>query len=267
MKIPYTISEAWADINRLGFKFAVDAFSERFGSGEATLQIGNRKIYIRRKNSDLSCIRQVLRDFEYRIISEEIQRNLFGEYKKVIESGFRPVIVDAGANIGAASIWFSELYPLASVVAIEPDQSNAALLRRNLAGVPGSIVIEAAVGGAAGHVATQWADGDGWAIQTERANTGIPIVTIADAVAMIPNAKLFIAKIDIEGFEDDLFSKNTEWIDKAEAIFVEPHDWMFPDRSTSRNFQTELAKRNFNILISGENLVYIRNRNQNISNS
>lgn len=258
MKIPYTILQAWADISRIGFKFAVDAFAEKFGSGEAVLRVGHRKIYVRRGNSDLSCVRQVIRDSEYKIDSEKIQDKLFADYKNIISNGRKPVIIDAGANIGAASIWFSDLYPLAAVVAIEPDQSNAALLRRNLAGVPGSIVIEAAVGSATGYVATQWADGDGWAIQTERADKGIPIITIADAVATIPNGKLFIAKIDIEGFEEDLFASNTGWIDTADAIFIEPHDWMFPDRSTSRNFQSELGKRDLSLMIASENLVYIK---------
>jgi hypothetical protein len=72
------------------------------------------------------------------------------------------------------------------------------------------------------------------------------------------NARLFIAKIDIEGFEDDLFSDNTRWVDDVEVIIIEPHDWLFPGTGTSRNFQRAISKRPFEVVISGENLVYIR---------
>ena len=65
-------------------------------------------------------------------------------------------------------------------------------------------------------------------------------------------------KIDIEGFEDDLFATNVEWVDEADVIIVEPHDWMLPDRHASHNFQRVLGRQSFDVMISGENLIYIR---------
>ena len=69
---------------------------------------------------------------------------------------------------------------------------------------------------------------------------------------------LFIVKIDIEGFESDLFASQTEWVDDAHVIVLEPHDWLLPGQATSRNFQIVLARHDFDILISGENLIYVR---------
>ena len=69
---------------------------------------------------------------------------------------------------------------------------------------------------------------------------------------------LFLVKIDIEGFEEDLFSKNTEWLMDTKAVIIEPHDWMFPGRYSSQSFQAAIAGEQFELLIRGENLIYIR---------
>ncbi len=46
----------------------------------------------------------------------------------------RPVIIDAGANIGMATLYFKKLYPEARIVCFEPDPENFALLTRNVEG-------------------------------------------------------------------------------------------------------------------------------------
>jgi FkbM family methyltransferase len=46
-------------------------------------------------------------------------------------------IVDVGANIGAASLWFAARKPR-RLICFEPSKGNFALLRRNLAAVPGT---------------------------------------------------------------------------------------------------------------------------------
>lgn len=76
--------------------------------------------------------------------------------------------------------------------------------------------------------------------------------------AKYPGGVPFIAKVDIEGFEEDLFSENLDWLKEIFVLFIEPHDWLMSGRRTSRNFQRALAQHDFQILIRGENLVYIR---------
>lgn len=41
------------------------------------------------------------------------------------------VIVDAGANVGFASIYFASKYPNSKIIAIEPEESNFRLLKKN----------------------------------------------------------------------------------------------------------------------------------------
>jgi hypothetical protein len=69
---------------------------------------------------------------------------------------------------------------------------------------------------------------------------------------------LFCVKIDIEGFESDVFASNTEWLDDVTVVLVEPHDWMLPGQGSSRTMQVAMAARPFEMLISGENLIYVR---------
>ena len=74
----------------------------------------------------------------------------------------------------------------------------------------------------------------------------------------------FIIKIDIEGFEKDLFSKNYNWMDQFKIIIVEIHDWMLPYQSISLNYINALSKiskiNKRDLIILGENLISIRKK-------
>jgi FkbM family methyltransferase len=190
-------------------------------------------------------------------------------YEKILAAGGLPVIVDAGANVGAASIWFATEFPGACILAVEPDPGNAAICRRNTQRFPAVNVIEAAIGSKQGTVRLTNPSNQAWMVQTVRGDNGsIPICTISEIVRNAgKSAQLFIVKIDIEGFEDDLFQNDTQWIREAVVVMIEPHDWLFPGRGTSLNFQKILANEEYEILISGENLIYVRLLERGFPNS
>ncbi len=63
-----------------------------------------------------------------------------------IDLPFLPkTIVDAGANIGTASIYFAQAYPEARIIAIEAEASNFEVLVRNVRRYPAIIPIHAAL--------------------------------------------------------------------------------------------------------------------------
>lgn len=243
------------DFARLGPRFAGACAAARLKtSGTMAIPVpGFGEMVVRCRDSDTATLRQVFRDREYHIGSPEMRSRVDARYAAVLAAGKVPVIVDAGANIGAAAVWFSVLYPKARVLAVEPDPANFAVLEKNAAGRFDAV--DAAVGGERGHVEAV-RSGQSWATQTKRSDTGIAMLTIADLVARVPDGELLLAKIDIEGFEADLFDGDCRWIDACTVVMVEPHDWMQP--GTSASFQRELGKRDFDMLINGENLVYIR---------
>mgnify|MGYP002777072523 CR=1 FL=1 len=213
-------------------------------------------IKVRPHQSDMACLRQVFADREYDLTRfHEAEARITARYESILSEGSIPIIIDGGANIGAAALWFARKYPAAAIMAVEPDESSFALLRENV----GSSVtpVKAALGAEAGYV-TVHVHAQAWATQTVRADSGLPVVTVDDLVARVPNGKLFIAKIDIEGFEKDLFASNVDWIAEAFVIYIEPHDWMLPGKGSSRPFMEAIVPHGFEVYVTGENLAFVR---------
>jgi FkbM family methyltransferase len=222
---------------------------------------GVGRVHLRRANRDFAAFRQVFAGREYDLSAIGGARaRVDARYHAILDAGRTPIIIDAGANVGAASLWFARAFPKAAIVAVEPDPENARLLRLNTAGTAQIIIREAAIAGEHGRVSLDNSGNTnmGWAVTTVRTETGgLAAITMDDAVASVPNGAPFIAKIDIEGFEADLFSGDLAWIDRMAVVMIEPHDWLFPGKKTSRSFQSAMRDRDFELFISGENLVYV----------
>lgn len=142
-------------------------------------------IHLRRGESDIFTVRQVFRDRQYEVSRKgPLGARIFTRYEEILHLGRVPVIVDAGANIGAAALWFSREFPCANVVAVEPEPRNVAALRRNVGNKSRIHVLHAAIGATPGFVSVHTRD-LGWGATTIRDETGIPVITMADAVRKI----------------------------------------------------------------------------------
>src|SRR5207237_3630 len=95
-------------------------------------------------------------------------------YEAVLSANKKPLIIDAGANIGASVIWFATRYPGAHIVAVEPAPNNCDLLIYNTR----SYDVEVRRAGLAKSVgvATLTDPGYGeWAYRTETSGEGISV--------------------------------------------------------------------------------------------
>ncbi len=219
---------------------------------------GVEAAWVRGRDSDIDTLRRIFLHRDYEIPSALVRDRLLARYEAIVSAGKRPVIVDAGANIGGSALWFAQLYPEAVILAVEPDPATIDMLRRNVAHLPNVRVIAAALGGVAGQVELMPGQSSD-ATRTIRAETGLEVTTVGQIVAAVPDGVPMIAKIDIEGFEADVFAGNTEWIDTFFAIFTELHDWMLPGERSSGSFQAAMGARDdFEVFIKGENLIYVR---------
>lgn len=251
------LAREWSDVGLLGSSFVTHHAARLAKRDHCEIRLrGVGKVQVRPRDSDLASLRQAFQGREY-LAPRPIDDAMGARYEAILDAEMVPVIIDAGANIGAASLWFRHKYPAAHIVAIEPDPANFAVLKENLGRDRNVTLIEAAIGAQPGNVQLV-VEGDSWATQTTRSDSGAPIVTMADAFAATGGGAPFIAKIDIEGFESDLFSDNLGWLDRVMATFIEPHDWRFPGKHTSRSFQRATAARDFHLFMVGENLLYVR---------
>jgi FkbM family methyltransferase len=147
------------------------------------------------------------------------------------------VIVDAGANIGLASIYFANKYPQARIIAIEPEQSNFQLLKENSAPYPQITPVQAALWNRDEEINVLDPGRGKWGFTTEMkaCPDSRPINGICHTVTGVTMDKIIkdynltridILKIDIEGAEKEVFGNTSSWIETIESIAIELHEHM-----------------------------------------
>jgi FkbM family methyltransferase len=244
-----------SDVAAFGPSFLWRHLPRITGAETVLISVSGQKIHVRAGDSDIDAVRQVYGERQYDVgFNEPVAKRIERRYFEILAAKKTPIIVDAGANIGAASLWFAGKYDRAIIVSVEPENGNFGVLVKNASLCDRIRPVHAAIGSTRGFVRVD-AGQLGWSSRTTRADQGVPIITMEDAFI---EGEPFIAKVDIEGFEADLFSDNTDWIAKTFVVFIEPHDWMMPERGTSRSFQAAMGREDFEIYLAGEMLTYIR---------
>ncbi len=225
-------------------------------AGLAEIRTNFGVFYVRPDDTDMEVLRDIFikraYELDFNLATSVVRR----EYNAMVEAGRKPLILDVGANAGFASRFFAEAYPSAAIIAIEPDPDNYRVLCENVKSTASVTSIKAAIGASDGFVSLDKTSQDSWSVRTVRADNGVPMVTINDLLASNADKELLITKIDIEGFESDLFLDNLEWIEKSKIVIVEPHDWAFPN--TSQSLQRAMIGLGREMVILGDNLAWIR---------
>jgi len=167
-------------------------------------------------------------------------RQLFGDREYRFPVAWPPrVIVDAGANIGLAALYFAHAFPRARVIAVEPAQSNVGLLQRNVAAYPSIEVVQAALwkeNAELDLVDPGWGD---WGFRTREhaSEAGAAAAGATRRVRGMTVDALFdscnvdhvdILKMDIEGAEVEVFEHAESWIRRVGMIVIELHDRVRP---------------------------------------
>ena len=134
-----------------------------------------------------------------------------------------PLLIDAGANIGLAALFWKTRYSVFRYIGFEPDPAVAEVCRANLAAWEcGGTLHEAAV---AGHVGRQrfgrdYADGGALGAATTAAET-IEVATVRLADFLVEPVDLL--KIDVEGAEDEVLADIESQLGWVRNLFVEVH--------------------------------------------
>ncbi len=218
-----------------------------------------------RNYSDVLTVYEIFSYENYNLKLFKSYENVKKEYTKIIELNCLPLIIDCGSNIGASSVYFNKIFPESNILSIEPDKNSFEFSKKNI-NFKNSLLINKAINSEKNKV-NFFSD-----IKDNRASKvslkGGDIVESATINEIIEdlkprNNKPFLIKIDIEGFESKLFSKNYEWLNEFKVIIIEIHDWMLPKEFNSFNFlralvETMSKKSKRDLLILEENLISIR---------
>jgi FkbM family methyltransferase len=201
-------------------------------------------IYFRKNYSDLAIFEQVFINKEYDVKLNFTPKN----------------IIDLGANVGYASLYFNYKYPNANIIAIEPETNNYNQAKKNLAPYNNIKLLNGAV----------WHNNDdlflvdnglgeaGFMVSDNKGNSTIKSYTINDLQKQLNTSEIDIIKIDIEGAELEIFENNNDWIKQSKVIIVETHDRY--RKGTSKAVFKAIIEHDFSLELSGENLIFTNNK-------
>jgi FkbM family methyltransferase len=176
------------------------------------------RVYLRPGTSDLAVLNQIF-----------AQR----EYAPLDKLGTIRTIIDCGANVGYSSLYFLNQYPLAQVIAVEPDPANAAICRKNLAQYGNRAqLIQSAVWSHPTRLALArgvYGDGREWATQVREINPNeathdLLAIDMPTLLSLCGNGRADILKVDIERSETVVFQDASQWLHLIGNIAIELHD-------------------------------------------
>jgi len=206
-------------------------------------------LYLRLPSTDLSIYEQIFIREEY----------------KIDVSSAPKTMVDAGANIGFAAVYFANKYPEAKIVAIEPEDSNYTVMVKNVAPYPNIVPVRAALWHENKMIELVDPNRGKWGFVTQDAGQGdkliggvlhqVPAMTVDTIMRDHGMERLDILKIDIEGAELEVFQSRPSWVEKVDALIIELHE---PTRhGCSRSFYN--ATNGFDgEWMQGENICLVR---------
>ena len=138
----------------------------------------------------------------------------------------KPYILDCGTNIGLSVLYMKELYPLAEIIAFEPDTVNYSLLERNIDGMNNVRAVKKAVwkettvlkfdasGTLSGKIITDPSQSASTVIETEA-------IRLKDYL----DKPIDFLKLDIEGAEYEVLKDCGNKLSMIKNLFIEYHGY------------------------------------------
>lgn len=227
----------------------------------------NKKFFIQkiRNKYDVLTVYEIFSVESYNLKRFRIWKNISEQYKNYNDKKLIPLIIDCGSNIGSSAEYFQRIFKESFIVLIEPEYQNFNFSRKNLYNKNNNILNLIISSLEKDYLFQDDFEDPRGSKVNQKSGVKTQSTTINKILDNYPqnNYKPFLVKIDIEGFESELFSKNLEWIDKFDIIIIEIHDWMLPKNSNSSNFINALSEtmkkgNKRDLIISGENLISIK---------
>jgi FkbM family methyltransferase len=135
-----------------------------------------------------------------------------------------PVILDCGANIGISSLYFKTIYPNATLIAFEPDESLAVIFEKNMAqnSIRNYTLHRAAVWTENGTISFDNKGSEASSIDVS-GNSSFQVPTVKLAAILAGQNHIDLLKIDIEGAEYPVVQDIENELHKVHHLFIEYH--------------------------------------------
>ena len=232
---------------QLGFRYS-------YKNHMLVLEKDNIEISLRKKSSDYEVFDQVfIRDEYHPVINYIIDNNI------TINT-----IIDAGSNIGLTSIKLLNNFPKARVICLEPDPQNYRQLSYNLKKYSDNVIImcnalwykEEDL-----YLDFGFRDGKDWSrgVTNNSSSSEIAIkgISVNNIIQQHKLDTIDFLKIDIEGSEASLFTKETDtsFLDKVKIIAIEIHD----ELNCRKVIYDILRSKNYTLFNAGELTMGVKN--------
>jgi FkbM family methyltransferase len=134
-------------------------------------------------------------------------------------------ILDLGANVGFATLFFSRRYPSATIGSVEADPRTFERLVGNVSGLPNVATLNRVVSGREGRLVFYCSAQSISSSLTRRSLEDVPVevdsMTVADLMDHFGMERVGLLKMDIEGAEFDALTATP--IDRVDELMVELH--------------------------------------------
>ncbi|MDB5150051.1 MAG: FkbM family methyltransferase [Mucilaginibacter sp.] len=138
------------------------------------------------------------------------------------------VIIDCGANIGLASLYFKMYFPAAKVIAYEPDPEIFNTMQYNMLqfGFNDVVCFNEAISNKDGTTNFEVEGGhSGMITQNKNASNVIQVKTVRLKTILENYENITFLKIDIEGHERSVFKDIADQLSKVDYLFLEYHSF------------------------------------------
>jgi FkbM family methyltransferase len=186
------------------------------------------------------------RDGDLSILYEIFARDGYKVSDKLLPPASVHTIVDAGANIGFASLYLAARYRNAKIYSIEPNPENFALLKGNTAQEPRIVPIQACLTAVPEEQVFISTSGRASHFKMNTRGQGVSVKGISIEQLCREHAidRIELLKIDVEGAEKQIFAGAT-FLSKIGVIVAELHGDYTLDR-----FNEDLARDNLKAHVS-----------------
>lgn len=216
-------------------------YSSRFK--KKSLDLNNNETFVYHLKVEKKSFDFYLRTFkgDIDIFYEVFLKKTYAEHLSILKKEPH-IIIDLGAHIGITSTYLSLKYPEAKIYAVEASAENFEILKNNTKSFKNIVCI---------HAAAYFEDGfvnfshNELSYNQRISETGISTqaISIESLKETYNLSNIDLMKIDIEGGEIELLSKNNFWLSTVENIIIEIHN-----PYTAANLEKDLKPFDFKIM-------------------